>query len=52
MRIKRDPSLTKRVVTLKALLKETKIELVTLAGSMGSVELEGRQNGEKQLTSI
>lgn len=50
MRIIRDPTLTKSVVSTEALLKETRIELVSLVWSMGSVELEGRLNEKKQLT--
>lgn len=49
--IRGDLTQTKKVVTPKALLKETEIEAVTLVWSLRQTKLKEREKGEDQLTS-
>lgn len=45
--IKGDPTLTKRVVSPEALLKDTKIKVVTLLWGLGKTKLEEMKNGKE-----
>jgi len=50
VQIKGDPSLTKKIVTPQGLLKETKIEAVTLVWVMGTTELDKEDELVRGLT--
>jgi len=50
VQIKGDPTLKKRVISPEALLKEIKIEAITLTWELGRTELEKKEGLEEKLT--